>query len=98
MADFKFQASRLLLASTAAVISTFLRREKNMEHQASSIKQMGTFCPDFSSGGTMWFTDLAAADPNLILPLINAASFLLMFELNSEGFQTQVDRVEIVHY
>ena len=53
------------------------------------IKQMGDYCPDFSSGGTAWVTDLAAADPYVALPVINALSFLLMFELNSEGFQTQ---------
>ncbi|CAE7853091.1 OXA1, partial [Symbiodinium microadriaticum] len=53
------------------------------------IKQMGTYCPGFSSGGTAWFTDLAAADPYMVLPIINALSFLLMFEMNSDGFQTQ---------
>lgn len=53
------------------------------------IKQMGTFCPEFSSGGTLWFTDLAAADPMVVLPIVNAASFLLMFEMNSDGFQTE---------
>jgi YidC/Oxa1 family membrane protein insertase len=53
------------------------------------VKQMGTFCPEFSSGGALWFTDLAAADPMVILPIVNAASFLLMFEMNSDGFQTE---------
>ena len=33
----------------------------------------------------MWFTDLAAADSTMILPIANAVSFLLMIELGADG-------------
>lgn len=53
------------------------------------LKQMGSYYPEFANGGAYWFTDLAAADPTMVLPVINAASFLLMFEMNADGFQTE---------
>jgi len=33
----------------------------------------------------LWFTDLAAADSTMILPVMNAVSFLLMIELGADG-------------
>lgn len=39
--------------------------------------------PGFQTGGAMWFTDLAAADPYMILPCVNALSFLLMVEIGA---------------
>lgn len=33
----------------------------------------------------MWFVDLTAPDSNLILPVMNAASFLVMVELGADG-------------
>lgn len=53
------------------------------------LQSMAEFFPLFSQGGTLWFTNLSAADPYLILPLYNAASFLLMIEMGADGVQTQ---------
>lgn len=57
------------------------------------LRNMGTFYPEYSSGGDLWFTDLSAADPYFILPTINALSFLLMIELGSEGPQTEQQKM-----
>ena len=57
------------------------------------LQSMGEFFPAFSQGGTLWFTDLSSGDPYLILPLYNAASFLLMIEMGAGGIQTQ-DQVQ----
>ncbi|KAF9143499.1 Cytochrome c oxidase assembly protein cox18, mitochondrial [Mortierella sp. GBA39] len=38
--------------------------------------------PGFAEGGTMWFTDLAAADPTWIMPIAVGATNLLNVELN----------------
>jgi YidC/Oxa1 family membrane protein insertase len=63
------------------------------------LRNMGTFYPEYSSGGELWFTDLSAADPYFILPSINALSFLLMIELGSEGPQTEQQKVlKMVQY
>jgi len=43
---------------------------------------------DLTSGGFMWFTDLAAPDPTYILPATAAAGFLATIELNADGVQT----------
>jgi len=53
------------------------------------LQSMGEFFPAFSQGGILWFTDLSSSDPYLILPLYNAASFLLMIEMGADGIQTQ---------
>jgi len=53
------------------------------------LQSMAEFFPAFSQGGTLWFENLSAADPYLILPLYNAASFLLMIEMGADGVQTQ---------
>lgn len=45
------------------------------------IKEMGDYFPAFKSGGIMWFTDLSAADPTYILPVVNAVTMLAMFEI-----------------
>jgi YidC/Oxa1 family membrane protein insertase len=43
-------------------------------------------------GGTLWFQDLTVADPTYALPIISAASFLLMIELNAaDGMEGQTD-------
>ena len=34
-------------------------------------------------GGTLWFTDLSVADSTMMLPILNALSFVLMIELGS---------------
>jgi len=33
----------------------------------------------------LWFTDLAAADSTMVLPVLNAVSFLMMIELGADG-------------
>lgn len=53
------------------------------------LQSMGEFFPAFCQGGTLWFTDLSAKDPYVILPLYNAVSFLLMIEMGADGVQTQ---------
>jgi membrane protein insertase Oxa1/YidC/SpoIIIJ len=49
------------------------------------LKSMGSYFPGLSNGGIYWFTDLAAADPYYIFPVLNALSFLAMIELGA-GF------------
>uniref|UniRef100_A0A7S2PFH8 Membrane insertase YidC/Oxa/ALB C-terminal domain-containing protein n=1 Tax=Leptocylindrus danicus TaxID=163516 RepID=A0A7S2PFH8_9STRA len=38
------------------------------------------FPDDMTNGGYLWFTDLTASDPYLILPLISAGTFVVMIE------------------
>lgn len=52
------------------------------------LQGMGTYFPDYASGGDFWFPNLALADPLLILPITNALSFLLMLEMGADGIQT----------
>ena len=52
------------------------------------LQSMGNFFPDFSTGGAYWFINLSAADPYMILPALNAASFLIMIELGADGLQS----------
>jgi YidC/Oxa1 family membrane protein insertase len=54
-----------------------------------ALKEMGTYYPGFATGGAAWFTNLAAADPYLILPLFNSLSFLLMVEMGADGINAQ---------
>jgi membrane protein insertase Oxa1/YidC/SpoIIIJ len=42
------------------------------------------FEEEFSTGGILWFTNLAAADPYHILPILSAGSFLAIMELGKE--------------
>lgn len=53
------------------------------------LRSMGTYFPEFSSGGALWFTDLSVPDPYFLLPALNACSFLLMVEISSDGPQTE---------
>jgi YidC/Oxa1 family membrane protein insertase len=48
-----------------------------------ALREMGTFFPDFATGGALWFTDLTVADASYALPIINALSFLGMLELTT---------------
>ncbi|ORX92401.1 hypothetical protein K493DRAFT_285773 [Basidiobolus meristosporus CBS 931.73] len=41
--------------------------------------------PQFQTGGTAWFTDLTAADPLYILPVVSGLGFLAILELGSEA-------------
>lgn len=50
--------------------------------------------PSLAEGGTLWFHDLTVADPTYALPIISAASFLLMVELNAaDGMEGQTDKM-----
>jgi len=50
--------------------------------------------PSMVEGGTLWFQDLTVADPTYALPIISAASFLLMIELNAaDGMEGQTDKM-----
>jgi membrane protein insertase Oxa1/YidC/SpoIIIJ len=53
------------------------------------LQKMADTCPGFAEGGTLWFTDLAAADVTYALPLANAVSFLLMIEIGTGDVQTE---------
>ena len=53
------------------------------------LRDMGIYFPGYCTGGEFWFTDLTAADPYFIFPLVNALSFLVMIELGSDGIQTE---------
>jgi YidC/Oxa1 family membrane protein insertase len=50
-----------------------------------ALQKMGGYYPGMESGGMLWFEDLTAADSTLILPVMNAASFLIMVELGADG-------------
>ena len=54
-----------------------------------ALQNMGTFYPALSTGGILWFTDLTAADPFYILPVLNSLSFLLMVEIGADGMQDE---------
>jgi membrane protein insertase Oxa1/YidC/SpoIIIJ len=54
-----------------------------------ALRQMGTYFPEYTSGGTLWFTDLSIADPTFVLPVASAASFLLLTELGSDDVKMQ---------
>lgn len=50
--------------------------------------------PSMVDGGTLWFHDLTVADPTYALPVISAATFLLMVELNAaDGMEGQTDKM-----
>lgn len=53
------------------------------------LQSMGDVFPAFAEGGAFWFTNLSIGDPYLILPIYNAASFILMIEMGADGIQTQ---------
>ena len=52
------------------------------------LQSMAEFFPGFATGGAFWFTNLAAPDALLILPVANALSFLVMIEMGADGLQT----------
>ncbi|CAG8468821.1 16486_t:CDS:2 [Funneliformis caledonium] len=41
--------------------------------------------PGFDHGGILWFKDLTAPDPNLALPFLVSAGFILMLELGTDS-------------
>lgn len=54
-----------------------------------ALRDMGTYFPEYSTGGDFWFGDLTAADQYYIFPAINAISFLIMIEIGADGIQTE---------
>ena len=50
-----------------------------------AMRDMPSMYSDMSKGGLFWFSDLAAADSTMILPIINGLSFLAMVEMGSDG-------------
>lgn len=44
---------------------------------------------DFNQGGILWFTDLTAADPYLILPILSAVTMLLSMEITNKSMEPQ---------
>ncbi|XP_019101999.1 PREDICTED: mitochondrial inner membrane protein OXA1-like, partial [Camelina sativa] len=53
-----------------------------------AIRNMAEKVPSFKTGGTLWFTDLTTGDTTYILPLLTAATFLIMVESNmQEGLE-----------
>jgi membrane protein insertase Oxa1/YidC/SpoIIIJ len=58
------------------------------------IREMHNYFPGYTSGGTMWFQDLAAADTTYILPVLNSLSFLVIVEMgrfNQQAATTQAE-------
>ncbi len=53
-----------------------------------ALQKIGDYLPAVKEGGILWFTDLAAADSTMILPIANALSFLLMIEIGADGMAT----------
>ena len=51
---------------------------------------IGTYYPAYSTGGAYWFTDLSSPDTTYILPVLNAATMLVVFEtLGIQGVSAQ---------
>ena len=51
------------------------------------LKAMGEYYPGFTTGGALWFANLAVCDASLILPIINSLTFLIMLEIGADGIQ-----------
>lgn len=54
-----------------------------------ALRTMGSHYPGLATGGAYWFTDISVADPYVILPALNAVSFLIMIELGGDGVKMQ---------
>ncbi len=50
-----------------------------------ALQKIGDYFPGVDTGGIWLFTDLASADSTMVLPMMNALSFLLMIELGADG-------------
>lgn len=51
-----------------------------------ALRKMPDIYPeDLANGGLLWFTDLSAPDPYLVMPFISAGSFLLMIEMTKDN-------------
>ena len=56
-----------------------------------ALKQMGDYYPSMATGGTLWFHDLTVADSTYALPIVSAATFLVIIEIGADtgGAQQQ---------
>lgn len=50
-----------------------------------ALRKIGTYIPEFSTGGAFWFTDLASSDPMYILPVVNALTLLAVTEIGIQN-------------
>ena len=48
-----------------------------------AISRMADGIGSFKDGGTLWFTDLSASDPTMVMPLLTSALFLASVELGA---------------
>lgn len=53
------------------------------------LREMSNYYPSISEGGLFWFTDLGIADSTYMLPLLNAASFLIILEVGADGMDNK---------
>ena len=56
-----------------------------------ALRQMGDYYPSMATGGTLWFNDLTVSDSTYALPIISAATFLVIIEIGADtgGAQQQ---------
>lgn len=60
-----------------------------------ALQEIGTYFPAYATGGGYWFVNLSAADPTMILPVMNCAGFLMLAQLGGEGMdQFQKPRIK----
>ncbi|GJQ08560.1 hypothetical protein GpartN1_g351.t1 [Galdieria partita] len=69
------------LAQTPVFISFFF-----------SLRKLSQIEPSFSSGGTLWFTDLSAPDPYYILPVACSSILLTTLQFGGETASTATSR------
>lgn len=49
------------------------------------LQELAKYAPDYSTEGTLWFTDLSAADPTMALPVISSALMVASVELSGDA-------------
>jgi len=54
------------------------------------IRRLSQSNPDFVTGGTAWFTNLAVMDPTFVLPVMSGMSLMAMTELGGDTGTTQL--------
>ena len=60
------------------------------------LRKMGDYYPEYSTGGDLWFLDLSSPDPYLILPLVNAMTFLVMVEVGTASLSAEHKNLKLV--
>uniref|UniRef100_A0A7S2V1K0 Membrane insertase YidC/Oxa/ALB C-terminal domain-containing protein n=1 Tax=Fibrocapsa japonica TaxID=94617 RepID=A0A7S2V1K0_9STRA len=51
----------------------------------TAFRELHMYFPGVTSGGALWFTDLAASDPTYMLPLLTSATMMLSAEFGPDG-------------